>query len=131
VATAEVVPTPVDGRVEPHRTAVLHVGGLLFASEKAIVERVLAHRPGVLEVVANPVAQTATVTFDPGRTSVAELRWWVEECGYHCAGGAFSPTFHAAGPLATGLGWASALTLIVGWVLRRAVGPRSRDAHTD
>ncbi|MGH3994025.1 MAG: heavy metal translocating P-type ATPase, partial [Pseudonocardiaceae bacterium] len=34
----------------------------------------------------NPVAQAATVVFDPGRTSVAELRGWVQECGYHCAG---------------------------------------------
>jgi len=40
----------------------------------------------VLAVEANPVAQTATVRFDPERTSVAELRRWVEECGYHCAG---------------------------------------------
>ena len=67
-------------------TAVLHVGGLHYASEKAVVEGVLARRPGVLEVDANPVAQTATVTFDPTQTSVARLRGWVEECGYHCAG---------------------------------------------
>ena len=40
----------------------------------------------MLAVEANPVAQTATVRFDPERTSVAELRRWVEECGYHCAG---------------------------------------------
>ena len=99
MATAEVAPTPVDGRVEPHRTtAVLHVGGLLFASEKPILEGVLAHRPGVLEVEANPVAQTATVTFDPERTSVCELRRWVEECGYHCAGQ--SVPGHLCDPLA-------------------------------
>jgi Cu2+-exporting ATPase len=67
-------------------TAVLHVGGLHYASEKAVVEGVLARRPGVIAVEANPVAQTATVGFDPDRTSVAELRRWVEECGYHCAG---------------------------------------------
>ncbi len=67
-------------------TATLHVGGLEYASEKAVVERRLGARPGVLEVDANPVAQTATVTFDPKRTSVDALRLWVEECGYHCAG---------------------------------------------
>ena len=61
----------------------LHVGGLQYASEKAVVEQVLGRRPGVLEVEANPVAQTATVTFDPTETSVADLRRWVEECGYH------------------------------------------------
>jgi hypothetical protein len=36
-------------------TAVLHVGGLHYASEKAVVERVLANRRGVARVEANPV----------------------------------------------------------------------------
>jgi P-type Cu2+ transporter len=67
-------------------TVVLHVGGLQYATEKAVVERVLGNRHGVLAVDANPVAQTATVTFDPAQTSVADLREWVEQCGYHCAG---------------------------------------------
>ena len=67
-------------------TTVLHVGGLHYASEKAVVEHALGNRPGVLAVDANPVAQTATVTFDAAQTSVEDLRRWVEECGYHCAG---------------------------------------------
>jgi Cu2+-exporting ATPase len=67
-------------------TAVLQTGGLQWASEKAVVEAVLGRRPGVERVEANPVAQTATVVFDPASTSVAELRRWVEECGYHCDG---------------------------------------------
>ena len=54
----------------PLETAVLHVGGLQYASEKSLVERVLSNRPGVAGVEANPVAQTATVTFDPSETSV-------------------------------------------------------------
>jgi len=62
-------------------TAVLHVGGLHYASEKAVVEGVLGRRPGVLGVEANAVAQTATVTFDPAVTSVAKLRQWVQDCG--------------------------------------------------
>jgi Cu2+-exporting ATPase len=69
-----------------HETVVLHVGGLQYATEKAVVERALGNRPGVLAVDANPVAQTATVTYDPERTSVEALADWVEECGYHCAG---------------------------------------------
>ena len=72
-----------DGKVA---TVVLHAGGLSWASEKAVVERVLARRPGVRAVEANPVSQTASVSFDTARTSVAELKRWVEECGYHCAG---------------------------------------------
>ena len=67
-------------------STVLHVGGLYYASEKAVVERRLGALPGVVRVEANPVAQTANVRFDAGRTSVEELRQWVEQCGYHCAG---------------------------------------------
>ena len=48
-----------------HETTVLHVGGLHYATQRSVVERVLGNRPGVLAVEANPVAQTATVTFDP------------------------------------------------------------------
>jgi len=79
----EDAPPEVSGKVA---TAVLHVGGLNWATEKAVVERVLRRRPGVQRVEANPVAQTATVSFDASQTSVAQLRRWVEECGFHCAG---------------------------------------------
>jgi Cu2+-exporting ATPase len=79
-------------------SAVLHVGRLHYASEKAVVERVLGARPGVVVVDANPVAQTATVDYDPATTSVAELRRWVEACGYHCAGR--SVPGHVCDPLA-------------------------------
>ena len=53
-------------------TAVLDVSGVQWASEKAVAETVLSRRPGVLAVDANPVAQTATVNYDPDRTSVAQ-----------------------------------------------------------
>ena len=82
---------------ERERT-VLHVGGLQYASEKAVVERLLGAQAGVLAVDANPVAQTATVEYDPEQTSVAALRRWVEECGYHCAGR--SVPGHICDPLA-------------------------------
>jgi P-type Cu2+ transporter len=77
---------------------VLHVRGLHYASEKAVVERVLAHRPGVARVEANPVALSATVEYDPATTSVEALQRWVEECGYHCAGR--SVPGHICDPLA-------------------------------
>jgi P-type Cu2+ transporter len=67
-------------------TMVLEVSGLHWATEKNVAEAVLSRRPGVLAVDANPVSQTATVTYDPSRTSVAELAGWVRDCGYHCAG---------------------------------------------
>lgn len=78
--------------------ATLHVGGLHYASEKGVVERVLANRPGVIAVEANPVAQTATVEYDPATTSVEGLQQWIEECGFHCAGR--SVPGHVCDPLA-------------------------------
>ncbi|WP_448612333.1 heavy metal translocating P-type ATPase [Geodermatophilus sp. URMC 60] len=68
------------------RTVVLEVAGAHWATEKAVAEKVLGRRPGVLGVESNPVNQTATVTYDPARTSVSDLSTWVRECGYHCAG---------------------------------------------
>jgi Cu2+-exporting ATPase len=65
---------------------VLDVRGLSWATESNVVEAVLRRRPGVQQVEANLVAQTATVTYDPGVTSVAELTGWVRDCGAHCAG---------------------------------------------
>jgi Cu2+-exporting ATPase len=85
------------GTTAPERV-VLHVGGLHYASEKAVVERKLGAQPGVLVVEANPVAQTASVVYDPAVTSADELRRWVEECGYHCAGR--SVPGHICDPLA-------------------------------
>ncbi|WP_369221447.1 cation transporter [Streptomyces sp. R39] len=79
-------------------TAVLDVRGLRWASQQSTVTAVLGRRPGVLDVEANPVAQTATVVFDPRRTTPAELRRRVEECGYHCAGQ--SVPAHVCDPMA-------------------------------
>ncbi|KXZ61411.1 Copper-exporting P-type ATPase A [Microbacterium laevaniformans] len=67
-------------------TIVLEVAGVHGASSKSVVESVLTRRPGVISVDANPAAQTANVTYDPGVTTIAQLREWVIECGYHCAG---------------------------------------------
>jgi P-type Cu2+ transporter len=80
------------------QTAVLHTGELHRASEKAVVEATLGRRPGVLGVEANPVAQTATVAYDPGVTDIDALREWVEECGLHCAGA--SVPGHVCDPMA-------------------------------
>jgi Cu2+-exporting ATPase len=65
---------------------VLEVGGLHWATSAPAIEKVLLGRPGVEQVAANAANQTATVMYDPTRTSVAELSGWVRDCGYHCAG---------------------------------------------
>jgi P-type Cu2+ transporter len=83
---------------ENRSTAVLEVSGVHWAASKSVTEAVLSRRPGVIEVHANPVSQTATVSYDPSRTSVAELAGWVRDCGYHCAGQ--SVPDHICDPLA-------------------------------
>ncbi len=43
-------------------TVVLEASGMLRASEQAVVEAAVGRRPGVVDVDANPVSLTATVT---------------------------------------------------------------------
>jgi P-type Cu2+ transporter len=68
------------------QSVVLEISGVQWASSKAVAEVTLLRRPGVVSVEANPVSQTANVSYDPDTTNVAELRSWVEDCGFHCAG---------------------------------------------
>ena len=77
---------------------VLQTGGLHWATSEAAVEKGLGRRPGVEAVEANAANQTATVTYDPELTSVADLAQWVRECGYHCAGR--SVPAHVCDPMA-------------------------------
>lgn len=84
-------PTSADHREEKTmsnatRTVVLEVEGLSWASSKATVEATLLRQAGVTDVEANPVSQTANVTYNPELTSQDQLRQWIIECGYHCAG---------------------------------------------
>ncbi len=95
VATAEVAPTRAgSGPV----TTVLHVGGLHYASQKAVVEGALGRRPGARRRRQRGGAD-GDGEFDPALTSVAGLRAWVQECGYHCAGQ--SVPGHICDPLAS------------------------------
>ncbi|MBA4103627.1 MAG: ATPase P, partial [Arthrobacter sp.] len=81
-------PRPVHGRatIPDLKSTVVEVRGLHWATSKAVVENVLRQRPGVVAVDANAVAQTATVSFDPSVTSLAQISGWVRDCGYHCRG---------------------------------------------
>jgi copper chaperone CopZ len=73
------------GRYDPQINCRSRGVGGAWATSKNVAEAVLSRRPGVLEVEAKPVAQTATVTYDPSRSSVAELAGWVRDCESHCA----------------------------------------------
>ena len=80
------------------RTTTLRVEGLLRSSSQSRVRSALEGRPGVLSAEPNAVAQTATVTYDPATTSVAELAGWVRDCGLHCDGQ--SVPHHVCDPMA-------------------------------
>ena len=82
------------------RTIVLEVAGVQWVSSKGLVEKVLARRAGVAAVSANPVAQTATVVYDPEMTSPRDLAAWIRKCGYHCEGA--SVPLHICDPLSDG-----------------------------
>ncbi|WP_181779202.1 heavy metal translocating P-type ATPase [Pseudonocardia pini] len=79
-------------------TVVLDVRGVQWASQRTVIESVLVRRPGVVSVVANPTAQTATVHYDPSLTTVAELSGWIRDCGYACRGR--SVPAHVCDPMA-------------------------------
>ena len=65
---------------------VLQLGGLHWATSARAIESTLLRRPGVESVDANAANQTASVTYDPAATSVAQLTGWIRDCGYHCSG---------------------------------------------
>lgn len=67
-------------------TRTLDASGVQWASSKAVAEKVLRQRPGVMDVSVNPISQTATVTYDTAVTDVGELAQWIRDCGLHCAG---------------------------------------------
>ncbi len=67
-------------------SAVIELVGVQWATQKKQVEAILGRRPGVVSVNANPVAQTASVQFDPSVTSLSDLQGWIVDCGYHCSG---------------------------------------------
>jgi Cu2+-exporting ATPase len=75
-----------DAEAPRSKTTVLDVRGIQWASQQNRLTATLRRRPGVLDVATNPVAQTATVRYDPDRASQADLQEWVRDCGFHCAG---------------------------------------------
>ncbi|VWC92026.1 copper-translocating P-type ATPase [Burkholderia contaminans] len=78
-------------------TATFEVAGLLSPLSARGVEKHLAQMPGVERVSVNPVAGSATVTYDPQRTDPERIRVAIMDCGYHCAG-EMTPR-HLCGPM--------------------------------
>jgi copper chaperone len=66
-------------------TVTLKVEGMTCGGCVASVTRVLKATPGVDDAVVRLDARSATVTFDPARTSVPALRSAIEDAGYAVA----------------------------------------------
>jgi Cu2+-exporting ATPase len=68
------------------KESVVQVDGLLTALCARNVEKALMKMPGVHHVSANYLNSTATVHYDEGQVSLAQLQAAVADCGYLCSG---------------------------------------------
>ena len=66
-------------------TVTLKVEGMTCGGCVASVTRVLKATPGVGDAVVRLDTRSATVTFDPGRTSLPALKSAIEDAGYAVA----------------------------------------------
>lgn len=80
------------------RTVTIPIGGCNFATCGRNLEKRLARFPGVSQVNANYVTQTATITYDETQLSVTHLQALVQECGFRCGEPLALP--HGAQPVA-------------------------------
>jgi Cu2+-exporting ATPase len=80
-----------------HETATVDVGGLFQVLDSVLVARQLERLQGVHQAEVNYASGSATVSFDPSRTSLAVIEAGVRECGYHC-GGQMLPAHLCAAP---------------------------------
>lgn len=72
--------------VTTHKTVTVDVGGLFQVLDSELVARQLEKLPGVHEARVNYASGSATVSFDPTKTSLADMEARIRECGYHCGG---------------------------------------------
>jgi mercuric ion binding protein len=68
--------------VSAEQTVIFAVDGMYCAACPYIVQSSMAAVPGVAEVVVSFEAQTATVTFDDGKTSAEEIAAASANAGY-------------------------------------------------
>lgn len=61
------------------------VGGLSCGSDATKLERKLVAMDGIDRVTVNPLTETAYVTFDPYRLSLAEIKQTIRDVGYRVA----------------------------------------------
>ncbi len=68
------------------RTITLEVGDLFSVLSAQGIEKQLMRLTGVTQASVNPASGMATVSFEPSKTTLAEIMSAIEACGHHCAG---------------------------------------------
>ena len=71
---------------QTHTTATVDVGGLFQVLDSKLVAKQLTNLRGVHAANVNYASGSATVSFDPAETSLADIEARIRECGYHCGG---------------------------------------------
>ncbi len=68
------------------RTVTVDVGGMLSVESDMGVEKQLRRLSGVMRADVDYATASATVTYDERVTSLAAIKAWIRECGFHCSG---------------------------------------------
>lgn len=68
------------------KTETVALDDMVTPLDPLVIEKALKKLPGVSEVRAAFGSGTATVTFDPEKTSVEAIRMAASACGFHCRG---------------------------------------------
>lgn len=66
--------------------STLEVGDLFSVLGARGIEKQLRRVAGVDRASVNPVSGSATVDYDPAKTSLSAIQTAIEECGFHCSG---------------------------------------------
>jgi Cu2+-exporting ATPase len=70
--------------ISAHVTLPIH--SLLWVQQPNELRRLLCAQPGVKAVRLDLASGVAHVALDPARTSVRQLRDFVDDCAHHCRG---------------------------------------------
>jgi Cu+-exporting ATPase len=74
------------GVVKEERTVTVKIGGMTCASCVKTIEMVVGELPGVKSVSVNLATETARIAYDPGITSLDDIKKVIEEVGYQFIG---------------------------------------------
>ena len=81
-----------------HQSVTVSVGRLFQVLDSQLVAEQLRKLPGIHDVQVSYTSGSATVSFDPSRTSMAAIEERIRQCGYHCGGEVLPAHLCVSGP---------------------------------